>query len=147
MYRRPRRKISFPRFNLSGQPVLIPLGDIDHDTFQDAVVSVRDSVVNLSDLAHPQSYANIAFGKAGGLIDASRMITLELPEPILAAAGDGSRAEICGAGDLDGDGYDDIAIALTTKQSASGQSLQAFTCCSVATPPTGPAGRSGGLSM
>ena len=105
---------SFSAVELSGQPVLIRLGDINGDGYEDAIVSVRDSVLNLSDINNPKTFARIAFGSANGL-DPSLVqpaITLQLNAPILAGTA-GNRTEITQAGDLDGDGFDDVAIAVT----------------------------------
>jgi ELWxxDGT repeat protein len=103
---------------LGGQPVVIPLGDINGDGFDDAVVSVRDLVLDGTGF---RNFARIAFGTASGLTldpnadpnDMSPPITLELPAPVLA--GDGTnRSVVSGAGDVDGDGLADIAVSVTS---------------------------------
>ncbi|MCU0979306.1 MAG: PA14 domain-containing protein, partial [Pirellulaceae bacterium] len=105
---------TFSAVALSGQPVMIALGDINGDGYEDAVVSVQDSVFNLADPAHPRTFARIAFGSADGLnLDAAMpAVTLELPAPILGGTLI-DRSVITPAGDLDGDGFDDVAIAVT----------------------------------
>lgn len=53
---------TFPAVDLSGQPIVILLGDIDGDTFADAVVSSRDNVPDgAGGFRH---FARIAFGTA-----------------------------------------------------------------------------------
>jgi len=97
---------------LAGQPVVIPLGDVDGDGLDDAVVSVRERVSDgAGGLRH---FARIAFGTEGGL-DPDKYglpVTLELPAPVLAGTST-DRAVISAAGDVDGDGLDDIAVAVT----------------------------------
>ncbi|NWG14669.1 MAG: hypothetical protein HXY20_14165, partial [Acidobacteria bacterium] len=102
---------------LGGQPVVIPLGDINGDGFDDAVVSVRDLVLDGSTF---RNFARIAFGTASGLTldpnadpgDMSPPITLELPAPVLAGASN-NRSVISAAGDVDGDGLADMAVSVS----------------------------------
>ena len=103
----------FPALQLGGQPVLINLGDIDGDGFDDAVVSVQDQARDAS--GNLRNFARIAFGTAEGL-DPDRFsppITLELPEPVLSTD-PLHRSVISAAGDIDNDGFGDIAIAVTS---------------------------------
>jgi len=99
--------------SLGGQPVLISLGDIDGDGFTDAIVSVNDLV---PDPAGTRNFARIAFGTADGFdlfpLPNTAPITLELPAPVLAGTAL-NRSVISSAGDIDNDGKDDIAVAVT----------------------------------
>ena len=102
---------AFSSVDLSGQPVVIPLGDINGDGFQDAIVSIRDSVFNKADPANPKTFARIAFGSASGLDPTlvQPALTLQLPARLLA--GDAQLGStIRQLGDIDGDGFDDIGI-------------------------------------
>ena len=103
---------SYSSSQLLGSPAFIPLGDINGDGFNDAVVAIRDNVLTGS--GERQSFARIAFGAPGGL-DPSLVnppLTLALPAPVLTGLAN-NKAEIKGVGDIDGDGFDDIAIAVT----------------------------------
>ncbi|MGH7338980.1 MAG: PA14 domain-containing protein, partial [Candidatus Rokuibacteriota bacterium] len=104
---------AFSAVELGGQPVLIPLGDINGDGFDDAVVSVRDLARDVND--DLRNFARIAFGTADGLDpDATALpVVLELPAPVFSTDPN-NRSVISAAGDLDNDGRDDIAIAVTT---------------------------------
>ncbi|HEY6228215.1 MAG TPA: LamG-like jellyroll fold domain-containing protein, partial [Verrucomicrobiae bacterium] len=111
---------SYSSIDLAGQPVSIPLGDIDGDGYMDAVVSVRDSVFD-SATGKYLTYAQIAFGGPAGVDPrlANPPVTLLLPAPLLTAnATTGS--VIAAAGDLNGDGKGDIAIAVTIGGAADG---------------------------
>jgi hypothetical protein len=112
---------TFSSIELLGQPVYIPLGDVNGDGYGDAVVSVRDGVGTQS------TFARIAFGTPTGLDPNlyGTPITLSLPAPLLAGTTSG-KAEIVGVGDIDGDGIDDIGIAITqTRNNATTGALQA----------------------
>ncbi|MBL8535175.1 MAG: FG-GAP repeat protein, partial [Betaproteobacteria bacterium] len=102
----------FSSIELLGQPVFIDLGDINGDGYDDAVVSVRDAASSTD-----SSYARLAFGTATGLDPDlyGSPITLSLPSPILSTTA-GNKAEIRGVGDVDGDGIDDIAVAVTKRR-------------------------------
>ncbi|HEY4633689.1 MAG TPA: PA14 domain-containing protein, partial [Candidatus Limnocylindrales bacterium] len=104
---------AFSAVELGGQPVLIPLGDINNDGFDDAVVSVRDLARDVND--DLRNFARVAFGTAGGLDpDATALpVVLELPAPVFSTDPN-NRSVISAAGDVDNDGFDDIAIAVTT---------------------------------
>ena len=113
---------SFSAIQLAGQPVMIPIGDINGDGFNDAIVSVQDSVV-IPDPANPGhfktvSFARIGFGGPDGIQpnSVSPPIVLELPAPILSTDASGNHAQITRAGDVDGDGISDLAIAITQPQ-------------------------------
>ncbi|MFN0040815.1 MAG: LamG-like jellyroll fold domain-containing protein, partial [Burkholderiales bacterium] len=116
---------TLPAVQLGGQPVVISLGDINGDGFGDAIVSVRDRV---PDGGGFRNFARIAFGNASGGLEANfdfdgdpatsdAPINLELPEPVLFGGAD-RRSIISAAGDVDGDGIDDIAVAVTSGSSS-----------------------------
>ena len=102
----------FSSVDLSGQPVVIPLGDIDNDGIEDSVVAVRDRVLDINDPDNPKTFATIAFGGPDGLDLNKPIVTLQLPAPILSGTTI-NRSIITPAGDIDGDGIDDVAIAVT----------------------------------
>ena len=110
--------------DLTGQPVMIALGDINGDGFGDALVSVRDLVSDGSGGFH--NYARLAFGTADGTLDpqpdwdgnpatVDQPVTLELPAPLFATDPNHlkSRGTVSAAGDIDGDGIDDVAVTVT----------------------------------
>ncbi|HXW10466.1 MAG TPA: LamG-like jellyroll fold domain-containing protein, partial [Steroidobacteraceae bacterium] len=102
---------AFSAVSLGGQPVVMALGDIDGDSFDDAVVSIRDGVPDgQGGFRH---YARVAFGTADGLDPAKYglPVTLQLPSPILTGPA-GLRATISGVGDVNADGFDDIAVSV-----------------------------------
>ena len=102
---------TFSAVSLGGQPVVMALGDIDGDSFDDAIVSVRDGVPDgAGGFRH---YARVAFGTAGGLDPAKYglPITLQLPAPLLTGPA-GLRATVSGVGDINADGFDDIAVSV-----------------------------------
>ncbi|MCX7893546.1 MAG: PA14 domain-containing protein, partial [Burkholderiales bacterium] len=110
---------TFSSIQLSGQPIVIPLGDIDGDGHADSVVSVSDNVLDGGTRRH---FVRIAFGSANAAapgLDIARYsppITLELPAPLIGTnpADATARSFIEGVGDIDKDGYDDIAVSVTT---------------------------------
>ncbi|MGI9332597.1 MAG: LamG-like jellyroll fold domain-containing protein, partial [Gammaproteobacteria bacterium] len=102
---------TFSAVSLAGQPVVMPLGDIDGDGFDDAVVSIRDGVPGSA--GGFRHFARVAFGTADGL-DPDKFglpISFELPAPVLS--GDPARrATLTGVGDVDNDGIDDFAVSV-----------------------------------
>ncbi len=116
-----------PAVQLSGQPVMIALGDINGDDYGDAIVSVRDLVPDGA--GGFRNFARIAFGTADGTFNPQpdldgdpttldQPLTLELPAPVLFTNLT-SRSVISAAGDLDGDGIGDISIAVTDGSSST----------------------------
>ena len=103
------------------QPVVIGLGDINGDGFEDFVAAVRDDTgrsAQLGGLGADQvgpSYARIRFGSA----DASDVtlgpasVALKLPAPLLYPSVFGTQSIVAPAGDLNGDGIDDVVVAVT----------------------------------
>jgi hypothetical protein len=105
--------------SLGGQPVVIPLGDINGDGHDDMVISVRDLV---SDANGVRNFVRIAFGTGSGItLDPDQStaqveppITIEVPAPVLAhdPSDPTSRSVIAAAGDVNGDGIGDIAVSV-----------------------------------
>jgi hypothetical protein len=92
------------------QPVMIPLGDINSDGFDDFIAAVSDDV----SLSTP-TLARVYFGRStvGDAVLDADAVTLRLPAPILTAGMDGSRTVFATPGDYNGDGTTDIAFAVT----------------------------------
>jgi Ca2+-binding RTX toxin-like protein/Leucine-rich repeat (LRR) protein len=112
-------------------PAAISLGDINGDGRADFIAAVQDYVGSLNDLQNPgniagypgnpndllnPSFARIYFGSAStsDYTFGSNDVTLKLPAPILSQSFFGSRSIISSPGDFNGDGIDDIAVAVTT---------------------------------
>ena len=111
---------AFSSIELAGQPVSIPLGDIDGDGYADAIVSVRDAVFD-SATGKYLTYAQIAFGGPNGVDPhlTNPPVTLLLPAPLLSGNSN-TGSVITSAGDLNGDGKAEIAIAVTINGAADG---------------------------
>jgi hypothetical protein len=107
---------TFSSVSLGGQPVVIPLGDINGDGHDDMVISVRDLVADANGL---RNFIRIAFGTGSGItLDPDQStptleppITIELPAPVLAVTAS-NRSVISAAGDVNGAGIGDIAVSV-----------------------------------
>lgn len=80
---------------------LAPAGDVNGDGFADLLVGATDY---FSDLAELAGYASVFHGSASGLVEATAL-TLSGAEEGAALGG-----ALAGAGDVNGDGYDDVLI-------------------------------------
>jgi ELWxxDGT repeat protein len=96
---------------LGGQPVYVPLGDINGDRFEDAVVAVLDNVFD-AQTGLTRSFAKIALGRAGGIDATSPIITVASPTQFLSNIST-NRTLVQNVGDLDGDGLSDIVFAVS----------------------------------
>lgn len=117
------------------QPIAIPLGDINGDGHADFIASIQDEIGDFSQIFFdpsfhlgiddpvnfvPKSEATIVFG--GTDLLNSQRVTLRLPAPLAVSSTFGSRSATSTPGDYNGDGIDDIAIAVFREMPAqSGQ--------------------------
>ncbi|RLB94870.1 MAG: hypothetical protein DRH50_05770, partial [Deltaproteobacteria bacterium] len=108
--------------DLAYRPCVIPLGDINGDGYADFIAAVND---NLSD--DGPSYARIYFGRESAddfdLDDTA--VTLKLTAPVLyPSTGSTSQSFFADPGDYNGDGIDDIAIAVTLNNGGTFEGLE-----------------------
>ncbi len=109
-------RIKLDGLDIGGQGVVIPVGDIDGDTRDDFILSVRDAIPDPV-TGKDYSYAKIIFGNdplldlGSGATAATDSVLLKLPAPILSEIG-GARAQFSAPGDLDGDGLSDIVVSI-----------------------------------
>ncbi len=114
-------RIEVNGFNVGGQAIVIPLGDINGDAQDDFILSVADDATDPR-TGLTRTFAKIFFGNDVRLnpdlgVGGSETVLLVLPEPVLADAALG-RSVISSPGDFDGDGLDDLAITATGPGSA-----------------------------
>ena len=103
--------------NFGGQGVVIPVGDFNGDGSDDYILSVRDGV-DLGDGGGLVSYARLVYGGDPLLSPSAAEVsptsgTVLIVPGRLFASGDGPRASIRPAGDIDGDGVDDLLVSLS----------------------------------
>ncbi|MEQ9380101.1 MAG: PKD domain-containing protein [Pirellulales bacterium] len=91
--------------DISDQPVVIPLGDIDGDQLDDFIGAAQD--------VDGGSLARVYFGSANPDVGSltRHPLTIELPAPLLASVGS-PRSEIV-FGDFNNDGVSDIVVAVS----------------------------------
>ena len=94
---------------LGGQPIFIPVGDFNGDGFDDAIMSVNDSIT-----PGVSSTARLYFGDGSTLAPTLPSITITLPTPVTSVSGVGMQSIFGRSGDYNGDGFDDLAVAITT---------------------------------
>jgi len=100
--------------DLGGAPVAIALGNIGtasgtDDGRLDVILRVRDPVAGEAD---QHSYARVSFGSSALFDPSAPTILLRLPAP-LSGSENAARATIGTPGDYDGDGLDDLAVAIS----------------------------------
>ena len=99
---------SFDSATLGGQPAAVNVGDFNGDGFEDVILSVNDSTA-----AGATSAARLYFGDGSTLGPSLPSIVIQLPAPLRTVSGQGVQSHIVGAGDVNGDGLADIAVAVT----------------------------------
>ncbi len=108
--------------DLAGQPVVIPIGDVDGDAVGDYILSIADDVTDPRNGANA-TFARIIFGNdprlTGGSGPFPDPVLLQLPAPVLTDLGTG-RSVISSPGDYDGDGVGDIAIGVANTVTPEG---------------------------
>ena len=104
---------------LGGQPVVIPVGDFDADGFDDFILSVSDST-----RVDRPSVARLHFGDGSGIHAGLSFVEVLLPAPVQTFSNDGQQSVFGPAGDFDGDGHQDLAIAVTPDtETTTGQAI------------------------
>ncbi|MFC1859343.1 LamG-like jellyroll fold domain-containing protein, partial [Thermodesulfobacteriota bacterium] len=107
--------------DLSYRPVIIPVGDINGDGFDDFIAAVKDDLTGLGTEVNPgTTFARVFFGSADArdITLSDSTFTLKLPAPVLETSQNTdnltARAIFSATpGDINGDGIDDIVVALT----------------------------------
>ena len=115
-------------FDQSGTSVA-SAGDINGDGFDDLIIGVRngDALGNAKDIAG-ESY--VVFGKAGGFAAAINLAGIAAGTGGFVIygrdAGDRSGSSVASAGDINGDGFDDLIIGAPSAYSTTGGAYVLF---------------------
>ncbi|MER2513961.1 MAG: hypothetical protein ABTQ25_16360, partial [Nitrosomonas ureae] len=96
-------------FRLDGVGSIGNAGDVNGDGFDDLIIGNSRADSN----GYDSGSSYVMFGKASGFDATIRLLDLDSSNSVRfdGEAGDGSSASVSGAGDVNGDGFDDLMVA------------------------------------